>query len=298
MEQQPESVLAMREWIRDELLRNSDDLPSLPNAVQEILRLANDPEAEAVDFERVLRTDPVMVARLLAIANSSVRGISRHITAVHDAVMVVGFQRLATMALTAGVTNYFNGEYRCYGYTEKGLWQHSVCVATCAQVLGNTMEFEFGVREELFVAGLLHDIGKILLGPYLSRVSAEAVGRPADAARVERDLLGIDHAEAAEFLAKKWKLSPLVTAVACNRDIGQVPEDIGEAVAVVRLADDFVHEHEIGHLPGSRPYCPVPETDMGFSGCGHEEWREVRVELKGAINAALEQIRVIDSPAS
>ena len=245
----------MREWIRGELLSNSDDLPSLPHAVREVVRLANDPEAEAVDFERVLRTDPVMLARLLAIANSSVIGISRRVTAVHDAVMVVGFQRLATMALATGVTNYFNGEYRCYGYTEKGMWEHSVCVATCAQVLGNTMEFEFGVREELFVAGLLHDIGKILLGPYLSRVSAQAVGRPADASRVEWDLLGIDHAEAAEFLAQKWELSPLVTAVACNRDIGQLPEEIGKAVAVVRLADDFVHEHQVGHLPASRPYC-------------------------------------------
>ena len=294
MEQQPDSVLAMREWIRGELLSKSESLPSLPNVVQQVLLMVNDPEAEAADFANVLRNDPALVAKMLAMANSPVTGISRRITSIRDAVMVVGFQKLSTLALTAGVTGHLAGDYGCYGFKEGGLWKHAVCVGTCAQVLGKAHGFEFQTREELFIAGLLHDIGKILLGPYLSRMETDSVGPTEEILALERDLLGIDHAEAAGFLAEKWDLGPLVTAVACHHDDSEVPVEIIGAMAVVRLADAFVHERQIGYWPNKCPPTPRSPIVSGVYGPGQREWHDFRDELENAMKLALHTLDMLN----
>jgi HD-like signal output (HDOD) protein len=298
MEHQPDSVLAMRDWIRGELLSKSEQLPSLPHVVQRVLELVNDPEADAAKMAVVLRHDPALVGKILAIANSPLMGISRRITSVREAVMVVGFQRLASMTLTAGVTNFLDGDYTCYGYEEGGLWKHSMCVATCSQELGRFLGLDFETVEELFIAGLMHDVGKILLGPYLSQVAADAVGHPDEAAEVERDLLGIDHFEAASFLADKWNLGPLVTAVVCHQDQAVVADDTWTAVAAVKLAAAFVGEHRIGYLPGHRNAASFSEDDLGDENHGRVEWEEVRTVMTAALKKALETVRTLGKDSS
>ena len=111
---------------------------------------------------------------------------------------------------------------------------------------------------------------------------------------LELDLLGIDHAEAAGFLAEKWDLGALVTAVVCQHDISLVPIEITGALAVVHLADGFVHERQIGYRPGKCPPPPRSRVVSGVYGPGQREWHDFRDELDDAMRTALDTLDMLN----
>ncbi|MBX3463309.1 MAG: HDOD domain-containing protein [Planctomycetes bacterium] len=266
--------LAQQEKTRREILHKSDLIPPLPDLVAVVLSALNRQETEPQDLEQLMRNDQVLVAKMLAMVNSPFYGMSRTIRTVREAVMVLGFRGVRSLVLATSTAKFLQRDYSCYGHDNKGLWVHAVCVAAGAKALALECRMGADAAEQLFVAGLLHDIGKMLLVNYLAAGRTPYDGKP-EVAEFERRVLGIDHAEAGALVAAKWSLaSDVQDVIKAHHDAAQAP--VGRAVAVVRLADAVAHECGAGYLPGRAPVAEIQTADLEALALTAAAWSSAR----------------------
>jgi putative nucleotidyltransferase with HDIG domain len=231
----------------ERLLQSVNDLPSLPEVALKVTRLVEDPSVSAAAIGRVVSTDQALTARVLRLANSAFYGVSRRIGTVQEAVVVLGFRTIKTLTLAASLYPALSGEVRGYALERGDLWRHSIACAVGAQALAKEMGSTAPrvgpvTPDEAFVAGLLHDIGKMVLSVHLK----EYFGQTRDRALAdnvpfllaERAILGIDHAQAGAAMAERWNLpAALVDAIACHHDpLGAQHGNVGLA-CVTHVAD-------------------------------------------------------------
>lgn len=200
----------------DVLLRQVRDLPALPAAVTRVMQLTDDPRAGTADVARALASDQALAARVLKLANSAFYGASRRISTVSEAVVTLGMRTTRNLVMATSCQEMLESDVSGYALPRGALWRHSLACASAAQALAGRARYR--ATEEAFVAGLLHDIGKVVLNTYrrdefvrvLLRVSSGGV----TFAEAEREILGFDHAEAGARLLERWNLPPsLVIAV-------------------------------------------------------------------------------------
>jgi putative nucleotidyltransferase with HDIG domain len=234
------SVLARVE----DIVGSSPEVSSLPQVVAKILDLSSDATSSAADIEKVISVDPGFCARLLRVANSAYFGLPRKVTSIKEAVVLLGVRSIRNLALTVSCYNVFIGRTDADSLLRRELWRHSVLCALCSRSLAS-----FGStcpREEGFVAGLLHDIGKCVA---LSAVREEALaaierqraeGIPSFTA--ERAEMGFDHTEIGARLAEKWGLPAiLVSAIEHHHSVELLPPSPERDLAAsVALADSIV----------------------------------------------------------
>lgn len=178
------------------------DIPPLPDAMAELLGIANDPDVPFARLTQVISRDQALTLRVLAVANSPYYGCSRRIDSVRSAVAVLGTRQVQNIASAMALAPAFQSDHG------PRLWQHGLCTALWTQRLVRAL----GVPplDYVFTAGLLHDIGVVLLlgnAPEAERAcidQAEAEGR--ELADVERAHLGTDHAQLGARACTTWKL--------------------------------------------------------------------------------------------
>ncbi len=284
--------LAFRERTRREVLQKSDLMPSLPDLVMKILNLLNDGGAELSEFEKLLRKDTTLVARMLRVVNSPFYGMARQITSIKEAVLVLGFRSLRGLVLAASTAPYLEQDFACYGFEGKGLWAHSLAVASGARTLAKYLGKGPETREETFVAGLLHDIGKILLSPYLSRLGKDVFGQGISLIEAEKALLGIDHQEAGEKLATKWNLTPIVKEVVATHHSFPKPGENQETVSTVRLSNLFAHQLGLGKETKDPGWEEDPEyqKDLELLGMDEVAWEDACEEMRDSMEAAISSL--------
>jgi len=175
------------------LLAGAGTLPTLPQVVTHILETLNDDNADADSLVQRLNTDPVIVARLLAAANSSAFGLSTQVASTRQAILVLGLKTVRTITLATALIEQFGNDTS--GFDGRLLWRHSVGVATCARVIAERIGHN---AEAAFSAGLLHDIGQLLMLAVAPDACAEVRirMRQGDVGIVaaEQEIFGYDHA--------------------------------------------------------------------------------------------------------
>jgi putative nucleotidyltransferase with HDIG domain len=282
MSQRTVSTLAAQDRMRREILAKSDLIPPLPDLVVKLLGAVNEPTTEPEHLERLLQNDPVLVAKMLALVNSPFYGMNRAILTIKDAVMVLGFRGVRSLVLATSAAKLLQRDFSCYGHEPRGLWLHSACVAAGAKAIARRCRLGEEAAEQLFVAGLLHDLGKLVLLPYLGNRALDGRG---DLAAVERSRLGIDHTEAGALAAAKWNLSlELQAAIKGHHEAPEVGGAIG--AVVVRVANVVAHELGIGYQPGRAPVDAVQAADLQVLGIVPEAWTVVRDELAALMDEA------------
>ena len=215
------------------------DVPALPHVVTRVMELSQDPNANAQDVSRVLEQDQSMTARVLRLANSAFYGFPRRISSVTDATIYLGFKTLQSILMAASVSSLMNREMSGYVMEAGGLWRHSQTVAFASRLLAKKAKFPY--VDLAYTAGLLHDIGKIVLDNYLKEEYAAVVKRveaeDKTFVEVEQEILGIDHTEVGAKVAERWNLpAELCEAIYCHH----APEkaEINKPLAcIVHLAD-------------------------------------------------------------
>ncbi|MDH5446110.1 MAG: HDOD domain-containing protein [Gammaproteobacteria bacterium] len=192
---------------------SSKSIPSLPLVIQEIINLS---EKEENDFQVLigkLQKDPGLTAQVLALANSSFYGLQNKVSSLREACIVLGVHTLKSIALAAGIINHFPAS-KLSAVSVDDIWRHSVGTAVAARVLAELTVVE---PDLAFTAGLLHDIGKIIINKKARDKYLEVIEykkhNDCYMLDAEKVVLGITHAEVGEFVAKKWKLPEPICSV-------------------------------------------------------------------------------------
>jgi putative nucleotidyltransferase with HDIG domain len=232
-----------------------DDLPSLPQVVTTIISLINDPNSNAEDLNRALERDPAMVGRILKLVNSAFYGLANRVSSVRQAIVLLGFSTVRSLALSAAIFDFF-GQPRNQKFSRVGFWAHLVAVAGLCRLIASR---ETGLQEEpAFVVGLLHDIGKLVLDRYspddFNHVIEMAAKKQTTFLAAEHEVLDTDHAEIGRWLATKWALpEELVLAIANHHKVSQCPESFRRMTAIASFADFLSYRKNVGSPGSHRP---------------------------------------------
>jgi len=141
------------------ILEENKELSSLPQVIVEVINIANSPDASIADLAGVVKKDPALTAKLLRIVNSPYYGQSREITTIHQAVVTVGLRTVTSVALAASIYDKFRSMGQSIDRVR--FWRHSLEVALTSRLIAR--EVGHDPAEEAFAAGLLHDIGSLVL---------------------------------------------------------------------------------------------------------------------------------------
>lgn len=223
----------------DQLVQYVQEIPALPDVAMKVLRMTEDPLVSAREVAAAVAVDVALTSRILKIANSAYYGMSRRISTVNEAVLLLGMRSLRSLALAAAAYDTLKQEVRGYSLPAGELWRHSVACALTSQVVAHRSRA--AAAEEAFVAGLLHDVGKVVLNTYVGDqfqailALVELEGIPFHEG--EKVILGFEHAEVGARIAEKWNLpSHLCGAIAGHHDValgGEKPT----LAAVVHVAN-------------------------------------------------------------
>ncbi len=255
---------------REDIVQKINSLPTFNDVVSKISRLLHDKEAGIKDFERAVKPDPALTTNLLRIANSSYFGLTRTVTSIGQAVNLLGAERIHEIATSVSYSLIIPKVIPGYGIDSKAFWQHSVAVAVFAEQMA--IDLGIGNKDLLFTAGLLHDIGKLVIGSFLSLEVDEIMQalreNKSTFIQAERDSLGVDHTEIGMEMAEKWNLPESIgLAVRWHHDPDSA--DAGDDQPVV----DLIHSaNSLAHMMGygadigelSRSIHNGPTKRLGF----------------------------------
>jgi putative nucleotidyltransferase with HDIG domain len=196
----------------DEMLDFGDKLPSFPTAIAEAIRLLSSESADNDQIATVLQRDQGLVAQVLKLANSPFYGVSRRVSTVKQALLVLGRNAVRSLVVAAGSQEFLSRPQPGYLLARGQLWEHSMAAGTAAGLVAAKVHYR--PSDEAFVAGLLHDIGKVVLSEYLAERSAELAelldmrSETMTFNEIELEMLHIDHATLGGLLCDHWQLPP------------------------------------------------------------------------------------------
>jgi HD-like signal output (HDOD) protein len=245
-----------------ELVAATPELAAMPATSTRLLGLLEDPEVEVAELVEVIEKDPGLTANVLKLCNSSYYGLGREVGSVRDALVRLGNRTVLTVAFATSMGRLLQVPVSAYRLPRGQLWRHALaCGVLAARLTPADSALD---RNRLFTAGVLHDIGKLLLDrPLRERLEQLPPGlTDGELALAERDLLGFDHAEAGAALAVAWNFpEDLAAAIAGHAR----PAPAGSLTAIVRAANLLAADR--GHDAGTGRVDPV-ELGLALEAAG------------------------------
>jgi len=234
-----------------EIIKNLEDIPSLSSVVGEVNKAIRNPRVDANTVGKIITRDQALSAKTLKLVNSAFYGFPRRINSVTRAIIVMGFQRVRNLVLTASVLENFKSKKSDFNFT--GFWRHALGTAISAEVLAK----ELGLQEvdDAFVAGLMHDIGKLLVALYAPDASRQIYERVEKdnclVFEAEQDLFEITHAVMGAWLADTWQFPEKLThAIRMHHDPAAAREH-HEIIYLTHTADILCRALDFGD-PGDK----------------------------------------------
>lgn len=230
------------------VIQRINDLPTLPRIVFKITELVNNPRSSASDLSRIITEDQILTARLLRLVNSACYGFPRKISTVTDAVVLLGFDAIRNLLLTTSIFDLFSYKSKLTSFDCEQLWDHSLGCAVGAKAIGRHLKHE--KIEELFVSGLLHDIGKIVEMHFLPEQFDKIISQADENNKVlflaEQEILGYTHVDIGKLLSDRWNLPSIIAHVILHHHSPGEAKDYVKEVAIVHFADILCRALDIG----------------------------------------------------
>jgi putative nucleotidyltransferase with HDIG domain len=254
---------------------NARDVPTIPVLLLRILRVVDGEGTSAKDLVELMQRDQALAGRVLRLANSGFFACSRQVSTLPRAVMLLGFSTVKNLALGIKIweTLASNG-----GPGIATLWEHSALVGAAARLIAQRTRT--ADADECFTAGLLHDIGRVMLRMKFAAVydRLASIGGDAPLFVRERDAFGVDHAQVGSWLAEAWALPTPIVDAARDHHAELVPGAPLSGPVIVNLADRLVHwtDAESGALAAEAEAVLGSVPGLGFAGCV-----EIAAQLQG-----------------
>ncbi|MBN98439.1 MAG: HD family phosphohydrolase [Gemmatimonadetes bacterium] len=229
-------------------------LPTLPTVITQMIGLIDNPQTSARDVSQLIATDQALTAKILKLANSAFYGFPREISTVNHAVVVLGFETVRSLGLSVSVLERFAGGTSNSPFDRQKFWEHSIACGIAARMLAG--KFRYRIHGEAFAAGILHDIGKLVLSQYFTDEFIEIIElmrtQNLYIGKAEEMVLGVTHAEVGSWLAERWNLpNQLVDTIAYHHTPGRLQRGV-ELPSLVHLADFLCRREHIGDGGGER----------------------------------------------
>ncbi len=199
-------------------------MPNLSTTLTKVLEVCNDPSSSPNDLNKVISLDPVLTGQVLRLINSAYCGFPGKTVSLTRAIIVLGLNTVKNLALATSLVAAFKSSRSLQGRAVDHFWEHSLRVGVTAKVIAHLTGVPADEQEEFFVAGLLHDLGKLPLmacfpGIYL-HVDHYAETRKISSCQAERYFLNLDHCAVNRLIAEKWKLNAAITNALVNHHAG------------------------------------------------------------------------------
>ena len=223
-------------------------LPTFPAVALEIKKTIKDPNVGMQKISSLIENDPSLTTTLLKMANSPFYGFLQKITTVRHALSVMGLKAIDNLVTSICVFKAFNSIKNESGFDKKAFYQHSTGCGAIARMMASRLGFKD--QGEYFIAGLTHDLGKIILDFYFHEDFMKALElaeiKNTALYEAERETIGADHAQIGSWLAEKWKLpKPLVETIACHHYPARASLD-RPLTAITHLANILCKVKDIG----------------------------------------------------
>ena len=275
----------------EKLLEMAPEAIPLPATTLQIIKLINDPRSTAEDVGGVLETDQALTARVLRVANSAYYSVPRQVASARDGVVMLGHNTLRSLIFTASVAGVLGRKATGFALGAGELWRHSINVAGGARLVARVKHPE--LAEEGYVAGLLLDIGKIVLDQYLQddfgTANTLAIEEGISFVEAERRVFGADHAEIGSLLAEKWNLPPiLVEAIRFHHS--PLDAEISPVLtSIVHVADLVATELGIGIGSDGLQYPSVGEA-FELAGVDADDYMVIMGQVAETADEAADQL--------
>jgi HD-like signal output (HDOD) protein len=267
--------------VRDpqEMLRGCVGVSSLPMIFLRLNEAINSPRSSAVEISEIIAEDPGLTARLLRLVNSPLYNFPAKIETISRAVVIVGTQQIRDLALATTVLKLFEG-IPADLVTMESFWAHSVACGLASRILA-AYRRELNV-ERYFVAGILHDIGRLIICSQAPELARQALAACSDHGgllhEAEARILGFDHAAVGRLLARAWKLPTSLEEVVGYHHCPDRAKRFPVETAVVHLGDIAAHALQLG---GSGQRYVPPLNALA--------WKTLEIPAS-ALGPALEQV--------
>lgn len=231
------------------LMEDIAELTSLPQVAIKVNQMADDPNSSAADIGKIISQDPALTIRMLRIANSAYYGLSSEVETVARAVTLLGSKRIRDLVMATSVAEFFDGLPNEL-VSMKNFWLHSLYCALAAQYLAGQCKVKVQ-GDVVFVAGLLHDIGDLLIFNKMPDKSREALmyavegPEEMDVHLAEQEILGFDHAQVGAELAKKWQLPEVLLECIEFHHEPEKAEKFPVETAIVHIANSLAYLAEL-----------------------------------------------------
>jgi HD-like signal output (HDOD) protein len=259
-----------------------------------ITRLMQDPRTSAEELGRAIATDPALVSKVLKLVNSAFYGFPGRISTITQAIVILGFSTIRNVVLTTSVLKVF-GSSKSPGFDVEYFWEHSLLTGAIAKSLA--LEKDLPFTEETFIAGLLHDMGRMVLSqrltPEFEKVAAFKEKTGVSLLEAEKAVLGLTHGEVGGWLARKWNLPvPFVDVMRYHHFPLEAPapegprhQDTGDLIPLVHAADAMAKRVE-DSMPESEAIRAVEPRVWERVGMEGEAWERFRRRTKEEVEKA------------
>ena len=234
--------------LKTRIMRTLEDLPPMHEVVMKAQEIMADPNSDIGDLAAIIERDQSIAIRILKLINSAHYCLSGKVSSIKQACSLLGLRVLQEVIFTAAVSKVLERELKGYKFESGELWLHSVATGFCSRILAEKKNRE--LANDAYTGGLLHDVGKIILDPYVLERKAAFDDFMKDETKMvldaEKAILGFDHAEIASEICRKWHIPENVTLAIQYHHYPSLSEG-SELAHIVHAADYLVRLSGLGY---------------------------------------------------
>ncbi len=289
----PLNTEGLEQAIRESL----DRLPPMPAVITRVMEMTNDPNCTAQELQRVIGMDEVLSSKVLRLVNSARYGFPRRITTLSHAVILLGFETVRNLAIGVAAVRLVLRHGAACPVNRQRFWEHSLQTALAASTLARHLRKDLILREEMFLTGLLHDLGVLFLSqnfPEEYRAVVERCDTLEEAPAIEQEVFGITHCEVGARMVEHWNLPPVFAEVMLHHHAPVADSPFFQQVGAVYLGDIISHSVGTDDSHDQMPVIPA-ELQQVFQ-LDVEAWNWCRREVEMQMDSVRDFLHILQSP--
>ncbi len=275
--------------IVDKALAAIGDIATLPEVTIKIIQIVEDAKSTARDLHDVIKNDPALSVKVLKVVNSAFYGLPGQIASVDRAIILLGLSAVKNIAIAASIARLFKGKRISEKFSAADLWRHNVAVAVAAKGIARRSPHPH-MPDEIFVAGLIHDLGTLVERQAFPDQFAQVIERCASEGgnflQIEREIIGADHQAFGAGLTAKWKFPRhLRAAVGFHHNAEMLSDELKGIGTIIQVADILCCQDQHGFYLTAHGE-EITDQMLELLAVSRAQIEEVRAELPDLIAEA------------